>query len=93
MSRLTLLRDVGWAADVYLLDRARELKIDFRDEHFGKLVRKIERMRYVDEVEDRHQFWARIHPETGNPTVAARRVAAVIDKIERAMQSARKQAS
>jgi hypothetical protein len=75
---------------VSLLDRARELNIDFGFEPFESLVKQIERLRYVDHVEDGHQFWARIEPETSNPAVATRRVERVLMLIERALARAKK---
>lgn len=87
---LSIMRDVGWIVHANLLDRARELDVDFSYGRFEALVGRIERLRYVERVEDAHMFWASINPDTCNHNVAARRVAAVLAKIERLLIQYRK---
>lgn len=90
MSRLTIRNSTSWSCSVSLLDRARELNIDFDAKPFDKLVGRIERLKYVDYVEDRHQFWATIDPDTANMEVARNRVQRVLDKIEALLLKAKK---
>lgn len=81
MPKLSIRRDCSWSCSVNLLDRARELNIDW--DKIDVIVSRIERLRHINQVEDRHQFWCVIEPETSDPTTAARRVEAVLEKIER----------
>ena len=83
MSALSLRRDVAITASVNLLDRARELKLD-RDK-IDTICYLIGRLRYVEEVEDRHQFWCKLDLQTSNPDVAARRINDTLAKIERVL--------
>lgn len=77
-----LSRRGGWTYTVDLLDDARALGV-FDHPKFDKLVERLEGLKHVDYVEDRHQFWVRINPEHGNPIIATQRVMAAIDKIDR----------
>lgn len=84
MSALTIRGHCVWSCSVNLFDRGRELGVfDDMDRFTDKLMPQLERLRYVDYVEDRHQFWARIEPETSDPLAAARRVEKVLAKIDR----------
>lgn len=80
---LNIRRDCSWRCSVNLLDRARELDVFGSYERTEMLVSRIERLRYVAEVEDRHQFWCVIDPETADVRVATRRVEQVLIKIDR----------
>ena len=83
MARLTIKNAVSFQATVSLLDRARELSLFDDWELFGdKIVPAIERLTWVEEVEDAHQFWCKIDPGTSNSETAIKRINATLDKIE-----------
>lgn len=88
MSKLTLNNSVMLTCSVNLLDRARELGLDW--DKTDTICTLIGRLRYVDEVEDRHQFWCTLVLDTSNPTTAARRIEATLAKIERILMRYRK---
>lgn len=74
-------RCVSFSASVSLLDFARTLPLDW-DKMDDVIVPQLERMRYVDYVEDRHQFWIRLELDTGNAATAQRRITATLKKVE-----------
>jgi hypothetical protein len=82
--RLTMRDTVSLAATVSLLDFARSLNLDW--DRMETISARIERLRYVDEVEDRHQFWVRLELETSNEKVARKRIEAALAKIERILR-------
>jgi hypothetical protein len=74
-------RDVSISATVNLLEFARSLPLDW--DRLEKLMPQLERMRYVEEVEDRHQFWIKLELATGNAQTAQRRIDQALIKVER----------
>jgi hypothetical protein len=84
MKRLTLRNTVSISATVNLLDFCRDIGIDW-----GKVdtfVARLERLRYVDYVEDRHQFWLRLELETSSPETARKRIEETLTKVERLLR-------
>lgn len=79
-------RDVSLSATVGLLDFARSIDLDFSYETMCKITDQLERMCFVDEVEDRHQFWIKLELDTGNALVAERRIKATLIKVERLLR-------
>jgi hypothetical protein len=83
-ARLTFRDTVSLSATVSLLEFAREIDIDWK--RIDTLCSRLERLRYVDYVEDRHQFWIRLELDTSNPKTAHKRIAATLAKVERLLR-------
>ena len=83
--RLTVRDTVGLTATVNLLWFARDINIDWS--RIDTICSRLERLRWVDYVEDRHQFWIRLELDTSNPDVARKRIEATLAKVERLLRS------
>jgi len=88
MGALTLRNSVYFSATVSLLDRARELDLDW--DKTDVVCSLIGALKYVEDVEDRHQFWCRLELMTGDPETARRRTELTLAKIERILMRYRK---
>lgn len=84
MPKLTIRDTVSLSATVSLLDFARDIGIDW--DRMDTLCARIERLRFVDYVEDRHQFWIRLELDTANAATAHNRIEATLAKVERLMR-------
>jgi hypothetical protein len=84
-ARLTMRDTVNLSATVNLLWFAREIGIDWK--RLDTIVSRLERLRYVDYVEDRHQFWIRLELDTSSPETARKRIEATLAKVERLLRS------
>jgi hypothetical protein len=84
MAKLTMRDTVCLSATVTLLDFARDINLDWN--RIETITAQIERLRFVDEVEDGHQFWVRLELETSNPKVARKRIESALAKIERLLR-------
>lgn len=84
-ARLTMRDTVNLSATVNLLWFAREIGIDWK--RLDTIVSRLERLRYVDYVEDRHQFWIRLKLDTSSPETARKHIEATLAKVERLLRS------
>ena len=85
MPKLSMRATVSLSATVSLLDFARTINIDW--DRLETICDRIARLRFVDYVEDRHQFWIRLELETSNAEVARKRIEATLAKVERLLNS------
>lgn len=86
MSHKLSIRDtVSLSATVSLLDFANAIGIDW--DRMATICARLSRLRYVDDVEDRHQFWIRLELGTSDTRVARRRIEATLAKVERLLKS------
>ena len=86
--RLLVRETVSISASVNLLDFARDIGLDWS--RLDTIVGQIERLRYVDDVNDAHQFWIKLELETSSPDVANKRIESVLSKVERLLNRYRK---
>ncbi len=88
MNSLTIRNTVSLSATVNLLDFARDIDIDWN--RLDSFVPQLERLQYVDEVNDAHQFYLLLELETSDFKAAERRTKNVLIKAERILRRYRK---